>query len=334
MNDRLIMKLMLQRMGFLKTVEKQMMLQLFKSVDELPSSRELREILGRDFRSEYERESLIAGAMEDLSALLRYGVALIALEDAAYPARLREIHNPPFLLYCRGELPPLDNVAVSLVGTRKATGSALEKTFALAFDLARSGVCVISGLAEGTDSAAHRGALAGKGYTAAVMGNGIDGIYPHSNRKLAADILDSGGALLSEYPPGTPPLRYNFPERNRIVSAMSEAVVVVESPARSGALITADFALEQGRDVFVLKSEGPSSSAGAGTDRLVEDGAVPIDTAGDLLEELSFRRLERSDGFEIDPLANSETTGIFLAERLMAELEEKEVTRQGVYYSL
>lgn len=332
MADRLEMKLFLQRMGFLKTVEKLMLMDLFKSPQDIPEKNELSEILGRRIKGDYSRQALLDATRNDLSLMLNLGVSVISLDSDQYPCLLREIHNPPFILYCRGAIPVSDGTNVSVVGTRKATGEARQRAFGFSFDLARSGASVISGLAAGIDAEAHKGALAGNGYTMAVLGCGIDQIYPAANKELAAAILGKGGSILSEYPPGTPPLKYNFPERNRIVSAMSEATVIVESPQKSGALITAEFALEQGRDVFVLNTSTPSQSAGAGTEKLVFEGAQTVDSASDVLEELSYRRNERSGGFEIDPSSSSEKTGIFLAERFMAELEEMEVNREGVYY--
>jgi DNA processing protein len=250
-----------------------------------------------------------------------------------YPSQLKEIYNPPFLLYYKGVLPTPDVLNISVVGTRKATGRALTEAYALSFDLARAGAGVISGLADGIDSAVHKGAIAGKSYTAAVFGCGVDIIYPASNKKLASAILKKGGALFSEYPPGTVPSKYNFPERNRIVSALSEATVVVESPLKSGALITADFALEQGREVFVLQVPS-ETEAGSGTHSLIEEGASVISSAGELLKSLSYRPRDLKPRINIQPDFDSQETGRFLAARFLAELKGKEISHEGTYYSL
>jgi len=330
----LLWKLAVQRTSFLKTGEKQIVLDYCRDRSALPDRKVLVDLIKRDFRSAYNRDAILREAENDLSRMVKQGFYILPVDDERYPEKLRTVHNPPFLLYGRGEMLLTDMVSISVVGTRKATGLALEKAFALSFHLARSGAAVTSGLAAGIDSSAHSGALAGKGYTVAVFGCGIDRIYPSSNKELAARILDEGGTLLSEYPPGTPPVRYNFPERNRIVSALSEALVVVESPLRSGALITADFALEQGRDVFVLRTSGPSHSAGEGTESLMEEGAVAVESADDILSELSYRVGEGEASPVLQSHTGSRATGRFLADRFRAELEGREISREGVYYSL
>ncbi|MBB6481968.1 DNA-processing protein DprA [Spirochaeta isovalerica] len=334
MSSDLLWKLAVQRISFLKTDEKRKVLAYCINSGRMPERKTLVDLIRRDFRSSYKKESILHEAENDLSLMIKQGIFTLSVDDEAYPEKLRSIHNPPFLLYGRGETLLSDVLNISVVGTRKATGLAMEKAFALSFHLARSGAAVTSGLASGTDSAAHSGALAGKGYTLAVFGCGIDRIYPSSSKDLAARILDEGGTLLSEYPPGIPPVRYNFPERNRIVSALSEALVVVESPARSGALITADFALEQGRDVFVLNAASPSPSAGEGTNSLIEDGAVVVESADDVLRELSYSVKSRDRSPVLLSHSGSRATGRFLADRFRAELEEREISREGVYYSL
>ncbi|MBN2655434.1 MAG: DNA-processing protein DprA [Spirochaetales bacterium] len=334
MSSDLLWKLAVQRISFLKTGEKEKVFSYCVDRNGLPDRKTLACLIQRDFRSDYNRAALLGEAESDLSLMVKQGIFILPIDDENYPEKLRSIHNPPFLLYGKGERLLSDALSISVVGTRKATGLALEKTFALAFHLVRSGAAVISGLAAGTDSAAHSGALAGKGYTVAVFGCGIDRVYPSSNKALAARILDEGGTLLSEYPPGTAPLPYNFPERNRIVSALCEALIVVESPSRSGALITADFALEQGRDVFVLRTASPSASAGAGTDSLVGDGAITVESAEQVLRELSYPAAEEKTSPRLPARSGSRATGRFLADRFRAELEGLEVSREGVFYSL
>jgi len=330
----LLWKLAVHRTSFLKTGEKRRVLDYCRDSGAMPDRKTLVDLIQRDFRSAYNREAILREGENDLSRMVKQGFYTLFIDDERYPEKLRTIHNPPFLLYGRGETLLTGMVSVSVVGTRKATGLALEKAFALSFHLVRSGAAVTSGLAAGIDSSAHSGALAGKGYTVAVFGCGIDRIYPSSNRELAARILDEGGTFLSEYPPGTAPARYNFPERNRIVSALSEALVVVESPLRSGALITADFALDQGRDVFVLRASGPSHSAGEGTESLVNEGAMVVESADEILRELSCSVRKAEAAPVLRSPSGSRATGRFLADRFRAELEGREISREGVYYSL
>ena len=223
-------------------------------------------------------------AVEDGESFASRGVRFISIADPGYPPQLREIFRPPFGLYLRGKLPDPELPAVGVVGTRIPTGRGLRSAFELAAELSARGVCVISGLARGIDAAAHRGALRGEGKTVAVLPGGIETIYPSSNKALAASIIDSGGALLTEYPPRTTIQRYRFPERNRIIAGLSRSCVVVEAPAGSGALITADHALTEGRDVFV-HGACLGSSRDSGADALASQGAVIVNNAQDLFRE-------------------------------------------------
>lgn len=333
MNRDTLLLLVLQRMRFLKTSEKLKVLENCCSAESLPEKKDLVEIIGRSFNASYTRDQLLKKAEDDMSVMLKTGINILFIEDNNYPSQLKEIYNPPFLMYYRGICPDSEALNISVVGTRKATGRAIKEAYALSFDLARSGVSIISGLAAGIDSSAHRGAIAGQSYTAAVFGCGVDRIYPTENKMLASDILDNGGALMSEYPPGTIPSRYNFPERNRIVSALSEATVVVESPLNSGSLITADFALEQGREVFVLHIPS-ETAAGAGTMNLVKDGASSVSSAMEVLNTLSYRTTDLKRRINIENDFDSLETGRFLAARFLAELRGIEICKEGTYYSL
>ncbi len=213
---------------------------------------------------------------------------LITFDDPSYPANLRMIEAPPAVLYVRGELQAEDDLAITIVGTRSASSYGREATFRLARELALRGVTIISGLARGIDSAAHHGALAASGRTIAVFGCGIDRIYPPTSASLAEEILAKrAGAWLSEFPIGTPPSGSNFPRRNRTLAGLSRAVLVTEAPEGSGALLTADAALEQGRDVFALPSNILSPN-GAGTNHLIQDGARLVTSVEDILEELNL----------------------------------------------
>ncbi|MGE5707336.1 MAG: DNA-processing protein DprA [Bacteroidota bacterium] len=219
-----------------------------------------------------------------LEGLERAGVWALTLLDAPYPSALRALPDPPAILYGRGTIPPLAR-AIAVVGTRNATEYGLRVAREISSNLARSGVLVISGLAAGIDAAAHRGALEA-GSTLAVLGCGPDRVYPRENRVLYGRILEAG-ALLSEYPPGTPPEPGHFPARNRIVAGLAAAVVVVEAGKKSGALITADLGLEMGKEVCAVP--GPiDSPQSMGTNRLLAQGARLVSSAEDVLSEFGW----------------------------------------------
>ncbi len=219
-----------------------------------------------------------------MDRIARSGAAVATVLDAEYPRILREIPGPPPVLYFRGTLPAQDEPTVAIVGTRRATSYGREATSRVATDLASAGVCIISGLAKGIDGYAHRAALEAGGRTIAVLASGVDIIYPNEHRQLAERIVESG-ALISDYPPGTKPEASNFPARNRIISGLSQATVVVEAPMRSGALITVGFAADQGREVYAVPGN-ILSSASDGTNRLLRQGAIPLTSAADLLDDL------------------------------------------------
>ena len=219
--------------------------------------------------------------LETTQLLDDLGVSIITLWDQHYPSALRSIYDPPALLYVLGTLP--EQQALAVVGARRASRSGRQLTTELCAELAARNITVVSGLARGIDSAAHRGALE-TGRTVAVLGCGIDVIYPPENSDLAQNIIEQG-AILSEYPPGTPPLPGHFPGRNRIISGLSKGVLIVEAAEKSGSLLTADFALEQGREVFAVP--GPVySQTGGGVNRLLKDGAHLVTEARDILDVL------------------------------------------------
>ena len=212
------------------------------------------------------------------------GIAVLTWEDEAYPRRLKMLDHAPPVLYMRGEIMPEDDWAVAVVGTRKITAYGRKVASDVAKLLAESGVTVVSGLARGVDGVAHRTAIQAGGRTIAVLGSGVDVIYPPEHRKLAAEII-TNGALLSEYPPGTRPDAANFPPRNRIISGISAAVVIVEAGEKSGALITASFAAEQGRDVFAVPGNIYAAQS-RGTNWLIQQGARPLTSPTNVLEAL------------------------------------------------
>lgn len=222
----------------------------------------------------------------ELAKLDAAGVQALNWDDVDYPSRLREIADPPPLLYVRGSLLPVDDFAVALVGTRKATAYGKEVARLLATGLARNGITVISGLARGIDLVAHQAALDAGGRTIAVLGCGVDIIYPPEARRISEEIVQHG-ALLSDYPLGTRVDAKNFPPRNRIISGMTLGTVVVEADFSSGALITASFALDQDRDVFAVPGS-IHSKASHGTNKLIQQGAKLVTCVEDILEELQL----------------------------------------------
>lgn len=228
----------------------------------------------------------------ELDRVAAAGVTMLTLDDDGYPERLRQTVGAPPVLYVRGELSAADDLAIGVVGTRRATGYGREVTTRLVADLAAAGLTIVSGLAKGVDACAHAAALDAGGRTIAVLGCGVDVIYPAEHRALARRIVDGGhGALVSEYHLGTQPEATNFPARNRIISGLSLGVLITEAPAKSGALITTDFAAEQGRDVFAVPGSILSPNS-AGPNELLKEGAKLVTSAEDILVELNLSRRE------------------------------------------
>jgi len=252
------------------------------------------------------------------------GAHILTWEDEGYPKLLAEIPDPPPILYVRGELKPEDAWAVAVVGTRRVSTYGREVTRRLVSVLAQSGVTIVSGLARGVDAVAHQTALEVGGRTIAVLGCGIDLVYPPEHRELARRIA-AQGALVSEYPLGTQPEPGNFPPRNRIISGLSLGVVITEAGRNSGALITADYAAEQGRDVFAVP--GSILSAGcAGTNRLIQDGAKPVLDAADILQELNLTMVaEQKEARQALP--TTETEALILAHLSAEPVHVDDLTR-------
>ncbi|MGZ8256991.1 MAG: DNA-processing protein DprA [Gallionella sp.] len=212
---------------------------------------------------------------------------IVTLADDDYPQALLNINDPPFLLYAKGNLPLLNQAAIAVVGSRYATPQGANNAEAFAQSLSAAGLCVISGLAHGIDAAAHKGGLAERGRSIAVVGTGLDKVYPAANRGLAHELAQHG-LLISEFALSTPPLASNFPRRNRIISGMSLGCLVVEASLQSGSLITARLAMEQGRDVFAIPGSIHSPQS-KGCHALIKQGAKLVESAQDVLEELSGR---------------------------------------------
>jgi DNA processing protein len=244
-----------------------------------------------------------------LDTLDAVGAVVLPITDSRYPVLLRTIHDPPPLLYVRGNTAALKQAQLAVVGSRKASAAGTRAAGSLAGQAVQAGLGICSGLALGIDAAAHRGALAAAGKSVAVMATGIDGIYPSRHRSLAGE-LQQAGCLVTEFPLGLPPLRYNFPRRNRIISGMSLGALVIEAAQPSGSLITARTAMEQGREVFAL----PWSiyhHGGAGCLRLIRDGAKMVESIGDILEELGPLYVLQQDLFTEAGSAAQATTGSF-----------------------
>lgn len=222
----------------------------------------------------------------ELERIAAAGIRLLTIEDDAYPHLLHGLGNVPQVLYVRGDLLPMDSWAVAVVGTRTPSSYGKEVTRQIVGELARNGVTIVSGLAVGIDTVAHTTALEAGGRTLAVLGNGIDICYPERNRALSGQIIQQG-ALLSDYPLGTRPLAANFPPRNRIISGLALGTLVVEAREKSGALITVDFALEQGREVFAIPGSIFNQTS-KGPHELIRNGATIATSASDILETLNL----------------------------------------------
>jgi DNA processing protein len=228
-------------------------------------------------------------AEAELRRAEQMGVTVVCLDAADYPPLLREIYDPPPALFVRGRLSEPDtetSLAIAIVGTRSASPQGRSLARSLARELAGGGATIVSGLARGIDAAAHEGALEAGGRTLAVLGSGVDRVYPPEHELLATRVAERG-AVLSELPLGSAPLAFNFPRRNRIIAGLARAVVVVEAPKRSGALVTARLALDGGRDVFAVPGH-PSAPGAVGTNALIRDGAVLVRDAEDVASELGL----------------------------------------------
>jgi len=271
--------------------------------------------LGEKVAQEIRKGPLEKVVERELSLLREVGGRVITLKDEEYPKRLKDIYDPPALLYVRGALKKEDEFAISIVGSRKTTPYGRWFTEKVSQELARHGVTIVSGMARGIDSLAHWGAISGGGRTIAVLGCGVDVIYPSENRNLFAKMIDRG-AILSEFPMGSPPEGGHFPRRNRIISGLSLGVVVVQASEKSGSLITAGYALEQGREVFAVPGNVGTESS-RGTHRLIKEGAKLVESSEDILEEIlpQWRR-----GGEATPKVEAPRPDLPEEERVLYEL--------------
>ena len=259
----------------------------------------LRDLLSVEGIGKRVAEEILKGPAEkkterELRLVKEAGGSLLTIADEHYPLRLREIYDPPPLLYLRGELREEDNLALSIVGSRKTSPYGRWITERISQEIVRHGITIVSGMARGIDSVAHIGAISGGGRTLAVLGCGIDVIYPPENRTLFGQIIEHG-AVLSEFPMGSLPEGIHFPRRNRIISGLSIGVVVVQASAKSGSLITAEYALEQGREVFAIPGN-VGAEGSHGTNRLIKEGAKLVESSEDILEEIlpRWKRMRES----------------------------------------
>jgi DNA processing protein len=263
----------------------------FGSLDRALVAREadLRSVegIGKELAAKLSAWETTAPVEKERKWAAELGLQIVTFADAAYPASLKEIYDPPLVLYIKGKIPETWPRGVAIVGSRETSHYGLETAKKLGYQIAYAGVPVISGLARGIDTSAHLGALAAKGTTWAVLGCGLDQMYPPENDALAAKIVESGGCLVSELPLGTAPDKSTFPMRNRIVSGLSFGTLVVEAGRRSGALITARQALEQGRQVFAVPGRIDNPLA-QGCHQLIKDGAKLVEGVEDILSELEF----------------------------------------------
>ncbi|MCL2229944.1 MAG: DNA-processing protein DprA [Treponema sp.] len=287
MTNRGLLDLIISLLPDLKNTDRIMLLMAFDTEEQLfvQSKGDIEEILKRQLKEYWDISEYRDRADRIDNICKMRSIKWVSWADAEYPPLLREIYDPPCVLYYRGILPNPEKSLLGMVGTRKPSPAAAEQAYKIAGNIGRKGVSVISGLALGIDAMSHRGNLISGAPGYAVLGNGIDEIYPHSNKPLAKRILDSGGAVISEYAPGIPPCKWTFPARNRIISGLSRSVLIVEAPKKSGALITAGFALEQGKDLWVASSGVHEDSFNReGTIKLAYDGADIITSACDVID--------------------------------------------------
>lgn len=274
----------------------QVLLEFFKSAQEVwdANKKDLEKILGpKDFNQfiEYREKTDVE---TNFSLLSKQGIKVLTILEDSYPSSLREISSPPPVIYYKGDLlSTLEHPCIAVVGTRLVSSYGRQVTEQLVEGLVAAGFTIVSGLARGVDAVAHRTAVDNHGFTVAVLGGGLNRVYPVENIKLATDIVSGSGSVISEFPPHQPPIPSNFPARNRIISGLCIGVLVTEAAEDSGSLITADFALEQGREVFAVP--GPiTSKLSKGPSRLLKMGAKLVSGVEDILEELNISKLTRT----------------------------------------
>lgn len=286
-------------------------------------SGELRSVpgVGEKLCRAIQRGATEIDVVAELELCRRHDISLLARENPAYPRLLREIYDPPAILFMQGKLTPADSLSIGIVGARHATHYGLAQAERLAASLSRAGLTIVSGLARGIDSAAHRGALAAGGRTIAVLGSGLLNLYPPENQQLANEIA-AQGAVLSEAPPRSEPRSGSFPQRNRLISGLCLGVVVVEASTTSGSLITARLAAEQGREIFAVPGR-VDSRVSHGCHQLLRDGAKLVESADDVLEELGplVERTSAADGQSVQHPAELQLNDV--EKRILAAIRDE-----------
>lgn len=359
MNDteRLLILNMIEDLGSIRT---QKLLEHFGSLDKVfkATGDELKraEGVGSKIALKIIQSIKDIDIKQELELVERYGVKIVSFLEEGYPENLKNIYDPPVVLYVKGEILSEDDAAIAIVGSRIASFYGITTAERLGYELASRGITIVSGLARGIDSAAHKGALKAKGRTLAILGSGILNIYPEEHRELADEISERG-AVISEFPMRTIPDKGNFPKRNRIISGLSLGVVVVEAAQKSGALITSEIAMEEGREVFAVPGKVDSITS-KGTNKLIKQGAKLAESADDILEELNpdllpsslslqnehctiqFKgsgldkeenivyNLLSSDPQHIDELSEVAGMGVSDISKILLSLEMKRLTRQ------
>jgi DNA processing protein len=309
-----LLDLIICRIPGLKANERVELIKKFDKEDEFSilSMKDIENLVGRALKADCKMSAICSMAEKDADKAKKFGISIVSWREESYPPLCREIYDPPALLFYRGVLPDPVKPMAAVVGTRKPSSQGAQRAFDIGYELGMAGIPVVSGLALGIDAMAHRGNVEAGSPTAAVLGSSPDMVYPVSNRNLVRRILDTGGVILSEYPPGTGPRKWNFPERNRIISAIARGTIIVEAPEKSGALITARFAVEQGRDLWVdkagISSQSAQSARNAGTIRLAEEGASIYSSVKDILAEWRLEAAQvsgQTEGDEAAGLASS-----------------------------
>ncbi|GMO51243.1 MAG: hypothetical protein Ta2G_09040 [Termitinemataceae bacterium] len=260
-----------------------------KTPSKTPQKRRL-----RNLNASIDIQKCKAEAYKDALYMQKMGIKYVSIVDDSYPCLLKEIFDPPAVLFYRGDLKGIKGIQIAIVGTRHAKSESLSLCYKIARGVSEEGFTVVSGLALGVDAMAHRGCIDGKSPTIAVLGSSVDCIAPLTNKPLARRIIEGGGAIVSEYPPLTQPTKWSFPERNRIISGLCPFTLVIEAGVKSGALITVDFALSEGRDLGVaLDSSG--NPCGEGCKKLASEGAKQISSASDILKEFAISPCPKND---------------------------------------
>jgi len=302
MNDLGLLDLIISLMPELTAKEKINILNLFKCEEDLLilSKNHIEEIINRKINKNWD-VSDIRDKADSIDTICKIrSIKWVSFSNASYPPLLREIYDPPAVIFYKGILPDPEKPLLGMAGTRKPSPEGSAQAYKLAFEAGKAGISVVSGLALGIDSMSHRGNLASGVPGYAVLGSGLDEIYPSINRSLARQIIDSKGALVSEYPPGVRPSKWSFPARNRIISALSRSVLIVEAPKKSGALITADFAHEHGKDLWIASSgikQGIYDKCG--TLKLAQDGAEIIYSKNDILKKWDMEVSDNTGNAEV-----------------------------------